>query len=83
MRTNAWRSVFLVIENGARKFGERAFSFSHADPAACNSLAEHIRAEHVFRKLLKTHLLTYYLTYTDSLVFVVLCVTLGMHLCSA
>jgi len=39
------------------KTGERAFS--HANPAAWNSLPEHIRAEpdtRVFRKLLKTHL---------------------------
>ena len=38
------------------KFGERAFS--HARPAAWNSMPKHIRAEldiRVFRKLLKTH----------------------------
>jgi len=36
-------------------------AFSHAGPAAWNSMPEHIRAEPdigVFRKLLKTHLLT-------------------------
>jgi len=39
------------------KLGERAFS--HAGPAAWNSIPEHIRTEPdigVFRKLLKTHL---------------------------
>jgi len=55
-------------------FGERAFS--HASPAAWNSLLEHIRAEpdiRVFRKLLKTHRLTYLLTYTDIPVISRLC----------
>ena len=49
---------FRVLVSAA-KFRERAFS--HAGQAAWNSMPEHIRAEPdigVFRKLLKTHLLT-------------------------
>ena len=50
-----WFSTDFSLPQIRIKFGERAFS--HAIPAAWNSLAEHIRAEpdiRVFRKLLKT-----------------------------
>ena len=55
LRSTSWTDFSLPQLR--TKFGERAFS--HAGPAAWNSMPEHIRAEpdiRVFRKLLKTHL---------------------------
>ena len=56
-RLRSTSSTDFSLPQLRNKFGERAFS--HAGPAARNSMPEHIRAEpdiRVFRKVLKRHL---------------------------